>query len=45
MPAHPHQPSSDEADPEKESTPVGIVKDLEEKADDVGATTDPSAED
>jgi hypothetical protein len=45
MSSHPHQPSSDEADPEKQSTPAGIVKDLEEAADEVGATTDPPAED
>jgi hypothetical protein len=36
---HPES-SSDEADPEKESTPAGVVKDLEEKAKELGATTD-----
>jgi hypothetical protein len=37
---HPNQPSSDEADADKQSTPAGIVEDLEEKADDIGASTD-----
>jgi hypothetical protein len=31
-------PASDEADPEKESTPAGTVRDLEEKAEEEGAT-------
>jgi len=39
MTAHPHQPSSDEADPEKETTPAGVVADLEDKAEAEGATT------
>jgi hypothetical protein len=39
---HPNQPSSDEADPEKQSTPAGIVEDLEEKAEEVGASTESS---
>jgi hypothetical protein len=33
-------PASDDADPEKESTPAGVVGDLEEEADEQGATTD-----
>jgi hypothetical protein len=37
---HPNQPSSDEADPEKQSTPAGIVEDLEEEAEEIGASTD-----
>ena len=37
--AHPHQPVSGEADPEKETTPAGVVGDLEEMADETGATT------
>jgi hypothetical protein len=41
MSSHPHQAGSDEADPEKESTPAGVARDLEEKADEVGATTEP----
>jgi hypothetical protein len=45
MSSHPHQPSSDEADPEKESTPAGVVGDLEEKAEDLGASTDSPTED
>jgi hypothetical protein len=32
-------PASDEADPEKQSTPAGTVRDLEEKAEEEGATT------
>ena len=38
---HPQQPESDEADPEKQTTPGGIAKDLEEKAEETGATTEP----
>ncbi|MGZ6962157.1 MAG: hypothetical protein ACXVLX_13385 [Ilumatobacteraceae bacterium] len=38
---HPHQASSDEADLEKLGTPAGIVKDLEELAEENGASTDP----
>jgi len=37
---HPHQAASDEADPEDESTPGGVVRDIEEKAAELGATTD-----
>ena len=40
MTDHPHQASSNEADPEKQSTPAGVVGDLEEEAEDAGATTD-----
>jgi hypothetical protein len=42
---HPHQAASDEADPEKQSTPAGVVKDLEEEAEAMGASTDPVASD
>jgi hypothetical protein len=38
---HPHQPGSDEADREKEATPAGVTVDLEEMADETGATTPP----
>jgi hypothetical protein len=38
---HPHQPSSDEADRDKETSPAGVAGDLEEKADELGATTNP----
>jgi hypothetical protein len=31
-------PASDEADPDKQSTPAGTVKDLEEKAEEEGVT-------
>jgi hypothetical protein len=41
MSSHPHQASSDEADPEKQSTPAGVVGDIEKEADETGATTDP----
>ena len=41
MSDHPHQPESDEADPEKQSTPAGVVRDLEEEAEETGATTTP----
>lgn len=32
-------PASDDADPDKQSTPAGTVRDLEEKAEEEGATT------
>lgn len=35
---HPQQPASDEADPERTSTPAGVTRDLEERAEDTGAT-------
>jgi hypothetical protein len=38
---HPHQAESDEADPETQSSPAGVARDLEEKAEEEGATTDP----
>jgi hypothetical protein len=41
MTDHPHQPASDEADPEKQSTPAGIVSDLEDEAEEEGATVPP----
>jgi hypothetical protein len=45
MTSHPHQPGSDEADPEKMSTPAGVVADLEDAAEEQGATTEePPAE-
>jgi hypothetical protein len=40
MTSHPHQAGSNEADPEKQSTPAGVVRDLEEEAEEAGATTD-----
>jgi hypothetical protein len=42
--SHP-QPGSNEADPEKEATPAGVARDLEEMADDVGASTEPASDD
>jgi hypothetical protein len=36
---HPHQPGSNEASQEKQTTPAGVVRDLEEMADEAGATT------
>ena len=44
MTSHPHQASSDEADPEKQSTPAGVVRDLEAEAQASGASTDPEAQ-
>jgi hypothetical protein len=38
---HP-QPASDEADRDKETTPAGVAGDLEEMAEDTGATTTPT---
>ena len=36
---HPHQPGSNEADQEKQTTPAGVARDLDEMADEMGATT------
>jgi hypothetical protein len=44
MTSRPNQPRSDEADRDKETTPAGIAEELEEKAEEVGATTDPAAD-
>ena len=35
-----HQRESDEADPEKQSTPAGVVRDLEKFAEEIGAHVD-----
>jgi len=40
MPNEEHLPASDDAVPEKESTPAGVVGDLEAEAAETGATTD-----
>jgi hypothetical protein len=40
MTNHP-QPGSDEADPQKQSTPAGVAEDLEEEAEEMGASTEP----
>ena len=40
MKSHPHQASSDEADPKKQSTPAGVVEDLEEEAEEQAASTE-----
>jgi hypothetical protein len=42
---HPHQAVSGELDPEKQSTPAGVVKDLEDEADAIGASTSPDEQD
>ena len=34
---HPHQPGSDEAEPDKQTTPAGVVRDLEDEIDETGA--------
>ena len=39
--SHPHQSSSDRADPEAGSTPAGVVRDIEELSEMEGGTTDP----
>lgn len=41
MTAHPHQPGSEEADPEKQTTPAGVARDLEEKAEESDTSTGP----
>jgi hypothetical protein len=43
MTDHPHQASSTDADPESQSTPAGVVRDLEDKAEELGASTEPQA--
>lgn len=40
MTSDPRPPASDEADPEQMTTPAGQVSELEELADELGATTD-----
>jgi hypothetical protein len=40
----PHQSSPDEPDPKEQSTPAGVVQDLEEEAEEIGASTEPSPE-
>jgi hypothetical protein len=42
MTSTPPEPASDEADPEKQTTPAGVVRDLEEKAEETGGSTEPS---
>ena len=42
MDPHPHQAEADEADPDKQSTPAGFAPDLEDKAEEIGASTDES---
>jgi hypothetical protein len=46
MPNEEPLPASDDADPEKETTPAGVVGDLEDEAAETGATTndDPDAD-
>jgi hypothetical protein len=39
-----HQSTPDEPDPKKQSTPAGVVQDLEEEAEEIGASTEPSSE-
>ena len=41
MTSHPNQPSSDEADRDKETTPAGVESDLERKAEELGAKAGP----
>jgi hypothetical protein len=40
MSEHPHQPTSDDTDREKEPTPAGVNRDLEEEAEERDASTD-----
>jgi len=39
---HPHQAESQKADVEKQSTPVGVTRDLEEEVEEQDGTTDPT---
>jgi hypothetical protein len=41
MTDHPHQPESDEVGREKETSPIGVARDLAEEAEEQGGTTDP----
>jgi len=41
MSSKPPQPSSDGDDPNEQSTPAGLAEELEEMAEELGATTDP----
>jgi hypothetical protein len=41
MTDHRHQPESDEAGREKESSPIGVAPDLAEEAEEQGGSTDP----
>lgn len=45
MDPHPHQAETDEVDPDKQSTPGGFAPDLEDKAEEIGASTDDSPPD
>jgi hypothetical protein len=38
----PDPPLPEQPDPETQSTPAGIVEDMEEEAEELGATTEPS---
>ena len=40
MPTEPNQPTSDDVDPEKLSTPAGVTSELEEEAAETGASTE-----
>ena len=40
MDPHPHQAEADESDPDKQSTPAGFAPDLEDRAEEIGASTD-----
>jgi hypothetical protein len=40
MPTEPNQPASDDADPEKVTTPAGVTREIEEEAAETGASTD-----
>jgi hypothetical protein len=44
MPTEPNQPASDDADPEKVSTPAGVTSEIEEKAAETGASTEEADE-
>jgi hypothetical protein len=40
MSAESHLPGSHDADPDKETTPAGVARDIEEKAEETGASTE-----
>jgi hypothetical protein len=40
MSTEPGQPASDDADPQKLSTPAGVASELEEEAAEIGASTE-----
>jgi hypothetical protein len=45
MATEPHLPASDDADPNDQSSPAGLIAELEDEAEEEGATTGPQPDD